>query len=100
MAIKNKQEILENLRKILGEKTDDESIGIIEDISDTIDDFEKKTADTTNWEEKYKQNDAEWRKKYTERFFTPPDKEEEENQEQKDNDKALTYDNLFEQKES
>ena len=99
MAIKSKQEILEKLAKIIGENKDDDTITFIEDISDTIDDYEKKTKDTTEWEEKYKQNDADWRKKYTERFFSPSEKDEEISEPEEEQEKPLTFDNLFEQKE-
>lgn len=99
MAILTKEQILDKLRARIGEDTSDEAIQFIEDVTDTFGDFETKVADTTDWKSKYEQNDAEWRKKYRDRFFnsvetgddpkpSPEATEEEEN-------KKLTYDNLF-----
>lgn len=71
MAVKTREEILESFKSRLGENTDDETISFLEDITDTLDDFEKRAnGDGTDWKSKYEENDASWRKKYTERFFS------------------------------
>lgn len=71
MAVKTREEILESFRTRLGENPDDESISFLEDVTDTLDDFEKRAkGDGTDWKSKYEENDANWRKKYTERFFS------------------------------
>lgn len=71
MAVKTREEILESFKTILGENPDDESISFLEDVTDTLDDFEKRAnGDGTDWKSKYEENDASWRKKYTERFFS------------------------------
>lgn len=71
MAVKTREEILKSLRTRLGEKTDDDSISFLEDVTDTLDDFEKRAnGDGTDWKSKYEENDANWRKKYAERFFS------------------------------
>lgn len=49
------------ITKFLGDRTDDEVIALLE----TID---NEGVDEENWKQKYVDNDAEWRKKYTERF--------------------------------
>lgn len=82
MAVKTKEELLESIRDRVGEQTDDETISFLEDVTDTLTDFETRAkGDGENWEQRYKDNDAEWRKKYTERFFssdpTPPPKTKE-----------------------
>lgn len=70
MAVKTRDEILESFRR-LGENPDDESISFLEDITDTLDEFEKRAnGDGTDWKSMYEENDASWRKKYTERFFS------------------------------
>lgn len=76
MAIRSREEIITQLKTQLGDNTDDGTISFLEDVSDTLDDLESKASDTTNWEQKYKDNDAEWRKKYTERFYSPKPKDE------------------------
>lgn len=71
MAVKTREEILESFKSRLGENPDDESISFLEDVTDTLDDFEKRAnGDGEDWKSKYEENDASWRKKYTERFFS------------------------------
>ena len=62
------------ITQFLGDRTDDEAIALLE----TID---NEGVDEENWKQKYMDNDAEWRKKYTERFkegkaIVPPTPEE------------------------
>lgn len=68
MSVKSKEELMTAVREAIGDESDS-LVGIIEDISDTFDDFTNKTNDAENWKEKYEQNDKEWRQKYTDRFF-------------------------------
>lgn len=71
MAVKTREEILTSFKARLGEKQDDEYISFLEDFTDTLDDFEKRAkGDGTDWKSMYEENDANWRKKYTERFFS------------------------------
>lgn len=70
MAIRTREEILESIRNIVGDSTDDNTLQVLEDVTDTFTDFENKTANQTDWEAKYKENDEGWRKKYAERFYT------------------------------
>lgn len=70
MAIRTREEILGSIRNIVGDSTDDNTLQVLEDVTDTFTDFENKTANQTDWEAKYKENDECWRKKYAERFYT------------------------------
>lgn len=71
MAVKTREEILESFKTRLGENPDDDSIAFLEDVTDTLDDFEKRAnGDGTDWKSKYEENDANWRKKYADRFFS------------------------------
>lgn len=70
MAVRTREEILESIRNIVGDSTDDNTLQVLEDVTDTFTDFENKTANQTDWEAKYKENDEGWRKKYAERFYT------------------------------
>lgn len=90
MAVKTKEELLTAIRAKVGEDSGDETLTLIEDISDTIDSMNNN--DKENWKQKYEDNDAAWRQKYRDRFFsaTGDDDDEEEFEE-----KALTYDELF-----
>lgn len=94
MAIKTKQAILESLNAFIGENNSDDAITLVEDISDTLGDFESKQSDNTNWKEKYESNDKEWRAKYKERFITGKSDKDEEI-EKEDTPKPLTFENLF-----
>lgn len=82
MAVKTREELLESIRARVGEQTDDETISFLEDVTDTLTDLETRAnGDDENWEQRYKDNDVEWRKKYTERFFSseptdPPEPKE------------------------
>ena len=76
MSVRTREEILEFIRARVGEQTDDETISFLEDVTDTLTDFETRAnGNGEDWEQRYKDNDAEWRKKYTERFFSGEPKE-------------------------
>lgn len=96
MAKLSKDELIEKIKKYVGDRTDDETIEIIEDITDSID-----TSDADEWKQKYEENDKMWRDKYVSRFFdkkvedleTPTEHEEEEEKEYN------SYEDLFEKEE-
>lgn len=95
MAKLSKDELIEKVKKYVGDRTDDETIEIIEDITDSID-----TSDADEWKRKYEENDKMWRDKYVSRFFdkkeefleTPTEHEEEEKE-------YNSYEDLFEKEE-
>lgn len=96
MAVKTREEILEAVRARLGEQNDDETIEFLEDITDTLSDFETKAkGDGTDWKTKYEENDAEWRKKYTERFYSSDPVPEPEPPKPDDPQKPKTFAELF-----
>lgn len=57
-----KDEAIKRLSAYIGERNDDESISLLEDISDSL------TDDGEDWKAKYDELDASWRKRYIERF--------------------------------
>lgn len=95
MPKRSKDELLTALRGVLGDNQTDEAIALIEDVTDTFD------APAEDWEQKYKDNDAAWRKKYTERFFSAGDVDQGNGSntetviESDEEQKPLTYDDLF-----
>jgi hypothetical protein len=97
MAVRTREEILESFKVRLGEKPDDESISFLEDVTDTLDDFEKRAkGDGTDWKSKYEENDANWRKKYTERFFSvEPEPEPKPEPKPEPDDTPRTFSDLF-----
>lgn len=95
MAVRTREELLESIRARVGEQTDDETISFLEDVTDTLTDFETRAnSDGENWEQRYKDNDAEWRKKYTERFFSVEPTEPSEKKEPIET-KPKTFEDLF-----
>jgi hypothetical protein len=95
MAKLSKDELIEKVRKYVGDRTDDETIEIIEDISDSID-----SSDADEWRQKFEENDKMWRDKYISRFLekkedeldTPTVHEEEEKE-------YNSFEDLFEEEE-
>lgn len=98
MAIRSKDEILELIRARIGNDTSDEAIAIIEDVTDTLDDYETRIADSGNWKARYEQNDADWRQKYKDRFFAPRE-EVEEIEETEEKEEKRTFEDLFKEED-
>lgn len=101
-----KEQALEQIKGILGDKvTEDTSIKFIEDMTDTLSDLGNNDAD--EWKKKYEENDASWRKKYTDRFFNTPAKDDKDDEPIKDPEKEIeaeanapkTFDDLFKESE-
>lgn len=101
MAVKTRDEIMEAIRKRIGEDTSDEAISLLEDVTDTFADYETKVADKTDWKTKYDEMDASWRKKYMDRFSGKTGEEVKEEQEEqiKDDSEPKTFDELFTERE-
>lgn len=96
MAVKTREEILETIRTRVGDRTDDETISFLEDVTDTLTDLETRAnGDGENWEQRYKDNDAEWRKKYKERFFSSEPDEPKEPKQEEEEEKPKTFEDLF-----
>lgn len=95
MAKLSKDELIEKVRKYVGDRKDDETIEIIEDISDSID-----SSEAEEWKKKYEENDKMWRDKYISRFVekkeddldTPSEHEQEEKE-------YNSFEDLFEEEE-
>lgn len=95
MAKLSKDELIEKVKKYVGDRTDDETIEIIEDISDSID-----SSDADEWKKKYEENDKMWRDKYISRFFEKNDEENKNTTNEDDDEKEYkTFEDLFEEEE-
>lgn len=99
MAIKSREDLLKSLNTLIGDNSTDENLAILEDVTDTLKDYEEKTADQTDWKTKYEQNDAGWRKKYKERFLSGESIKDEQEEDVKKDSKTLTFDSLFKERE-
>ena len=95
MAKLSKDELIEKVKKYVGDRTDDETIEIIEDISDSID-----SSDADEWKQKFEENDKMWRDKYISRFLEKkedePDTPTEHEEEEKDYN---SFEDLFKEEE-
>lgn len=102
MAVLSKEEFMNKLNERFIE-TDDDTLKIIEDFTDTFNDFESRTLDKENYKEKYEKNDKEWREKYRLRFFgenIDPESVKTENEEDiKNESENKSYEDLFEERE-
>lgn len=68
MAKMTVDEILGKVKDLIGDKlTTDEGIELVEAITDTL------SSDNEDWEQMYRENDAAWRKRYSDRFYEVKD---------------------------
>lgn len=71
MAVITKEEMMEQVKAVVGDNTDDATLKFLEDLTDTITDLETKAqGDGEDWKSKYEQNDKEWRERYQQTFFS------------------------------
>ena len=106
MAVISKDELLQAISNRIGDDTSDEALALLEDVSDTLTDFDARLNDDTDWKQKYEENDKQWREKYRDRFKEGSSNDGNDNQnnfsekDDKDNKiKSYKYEDLFEEKE-
>lgn len=92
--------LLEELRNVIGDRTDDAALALIERVSElesqSIDDLKNKI---TELEGQMKQLDEDWRKRYRDRFYEGEEKDEEQIEEAGSEEEAesVSIDDLFEE---
>ena len=86
--VKSVVELLDIVRKRIGDSTDDADISFIEDISDTL------NAGNLEEVERLKSENEELRKKYRDRFFEKKEVKEEETEKEEEPEKT-TFEDLF-----
>lgn len=94
MAIRTQEELRTALNGILGESPTDEGITLLEDFTDTFTSL-TSNGSAADWEQRYRDNDAAWRKRYTERFNAPVDGDGGSNNKPKNDNKPMTFEDLF-----
>lgn len=105
MAVRTRDEIMNAIKARLGDDTSDDALSIIEDVNDTFSDYETRSGE--DWKSKYDELDANWRKRYRDRFFqTPGDKDtnkddvvDDNAEDLQDEGKEKSFDDLFDEKE-
>ena len=86
MAKRTFAELVEQIKTYTGDRDDDETLSLMEDINDTLN-------NETDWQAKYNENDNAWRTKYKQRFETGTVDEPDEPDEPEE--KPITFDQLF-----
>ena len=92
--------LLEELRNVIGDRTDDDALALIERVSELesqgIDDLKNKI---TELEGQMKQLDEDWRKRYRDRFYEGEKEIEDEAEESGSEEEAesVSIDDLFEE---
>lgn len=94
MAKLSKDELIEKVRKYVGDRKDDETIEIIEDISDSVD-----SSEADDWKKKYEENDKMWRDRYISRFFEKKEDEPDTPAEHGEEKEYKSFGDLFEEEE-
>ena len=86
MAKRTFAELVNQIKTYTGDRDDDETLSLMEDINDTLN-------NETDWQAKYNEHDKAWRTKYKQRFETGTVDEQDEPDEQEE--KPITFDQLF-----
>lgn len=99
MAVLSFDELIAKIKTKIGDDTSDESIELLEDVSDTF----KANNDGEDWKTKYEENDKEWRKKYIERFSGSGsgehDDDDDDDDDDGDNEEKTTFEELFKEED-
>lgn len=108
-----REELMSAVASIVGDRTDDEAITFVENVSDTFDsdssaELESAKATIDELTKKVTDTESAWRKKYMDRFYGGTDEEanpsnqsnteEEEEEETTLDGEEITIDDLFKQK--
>lgn len=95
MAVLSREDLMKRLNEALGEDAD---VSIMDDVADTYDAIADH-SDADEWERRYHENEAAWRKRYRDRFECgTPDSGATDNtddDEQEEEIKVKTFDELF-----
>lgn len=93
MAVLSFDELIAKIKTKIGEDTSDESIELLEDVTDTF----NANNDGEDWKTKYEENDKEWRKKCI-RPLSGSDGNEQEEEEGEEEEKT-TFEDLFKEED-
>lgn len=97
MAVVSKESLLERIRDMTGVENaeSDESISLLEDLSDTFEDLSSQVLQAGDYKKKYEENDAEWRKRYHDRFFSVAEETTIKEDDKDDDVEKKTFESLF-----
>ena len=95
MGVLKKEELMLAVQNIIGDRSDDEALNFITDITDTFNSLENNFSEANSWKSKYEENDKAWREKYRDRFFTGDKTEETPSHNDGELQEDITIDDLF-----
>ena len=97
MSVVSKESLLERIRDITASENSesDESISLLEDLSDTFGDLSSQIVQAGDYKKKYEENDAEWRKRYHDRFFSVAEETTIKEDDKDEDVEKKTYESLF-----
>lgn len=97
MSVVSKESLLERIRDMTASENaeSDESISLLEDLSDTFEDLSSQVLQSGDYKKKYEENDAEWRKRYRDRFFSAVEETTIKEDEKDDEVEKKTFESLF-----
>lgn len=93
--VKTKDEIMEEIRAYIGDRSDDQTIALVENISDTIDDY----AAHGDYDAKLMAVEAEWRRKYIDRFMNGGENKSDVETTADEETEEITIDDLYTDRE-
>lgn len=96
--VKSREEIVEMIKARIGDSTEDSDIELLEDVSDTLNEYERRLVDDTEWKRRYEENDAKWRRRYIDRFENAEEYEEKRKDTETSDEETTVikgYDELF-----
>lgn len=70
MAVLSTDVFMERINSLIGENSDDDTLAMLGDFKDTLDANANANTKIAELEQKNKDLDTSWRKKYRDRFFT------------------------------
>lgn len=93
--IRTSDELINAVKERLGDDTSDDALALLEDVSDTLGDYDAKLTDTTDWKAKYEELDTSWRQKYRDRFMSGSSQEDEKDEDPEEKPAPKTFADLF-----
>lgn len=94
MAVKTSEELVEKVKEVVGDRTDDAVIELLEDITDSVENNKGFTQEDIN--NAVSDTEKKWREKYIARFSGKvKEEEEEEEKEEEEEEDIPTLDDLL-----
>ena len=96
MSVLNRDDFFSRVQTVVGTDTSDETLGFIEDMTDTYNDLESRAnGDGVDWERRYHELDESWKAKYKQRFFSGGGSSRLPNEAVTEETKEVDFEDLF-----